>query len=386
MIRYTYSIHWKISKTFVAITYQSTWNFLCFFVLTMSCHGFLQGGLNVSQRVRRSGDALLTRTPAMPSTGSFKKQPRRTADWKKPTQVFLVYFGQRGVCNKKWDEVWRRACICVGRIWNVVWFVDWRCWRNVHDSFENDLMYTFKATKCPGFWNSISLVWRPWLKRRHQRRSTRTCVKGRHRKHGVPQRFSESAKGGWRWGEREWWFFQTLAVRITKEQALLKEKLLLMEARQVTVVVRDGRVFFLVAPWQWLPGSFTEKVCGIPKKGWECLAMIMWHLTNGWIMSFQGLWWPTMRLKPPILYVQVALQERLMRKGAQSSQVFGPVKFTHKCDGGKWRIVKPALMTDLRIWIYLNKMWSMNEWHLGNWGVLAWLELPSIAFDRKIEM
>ena len=34
--------------------------------------------------------------------------------------------------------------------------------------------------------------------------------------------------------------------------------------------------------------------------------------------------------KTPILYVQVALQERLMRKGAQSSQVFGPVKFTHK--------------------------------------------------------
>lgn len=144
---------------------------------------------------------------------------------------------------------------------------------------------------------------------------------------------------------------------------------------------------FFWAPWQWRPRLIYRESLRNPKErpGMSFL-MIMWHLTNGWIMSFQGLWWPTMRLKPPILYVQVALQERLMRKGAQSSQVFGPVKFTYKCDGGKWWTVKPALMTDLRIWISLNKMWSMNEWHLGNWGVLAWLELPSIAFDRKIEM
>ena len=150
---------------------------------------------------------------------------------------------------------------------------------------------TFEASKCPGFWN-FYLVGRPWLKRRHQRRSTRTCVKGRHRKHGSP---AEPAKGGWRWGEGNGDSTRS-CVRITKEQALLKEKLLLMEAGHSC-----GH------PWQmfffWRPdngqGSFTEKVCGIPKKGRQCLAMIMWHLTNGWIMSFQGLWWPTMRLKPP---------------------------------------------------------------------------------------
>ena len=134
---------------------------------------------------------LLTRTPAMLSTGSFKKQPRRSADWKKnKTQVFLVYFGQRGVCNKKWDEVWRRACIYVGRIQNVVWFVDWRCWRNVRDSFENDLIYNIWSFKMPRLLEFLS-PWQALVEAKTSKKVyTHMCERTTPWKHGVPQRFS----------------------------------------------------------------------------------------------------------------------------------------------------------------------------------------------------
>lgn len=54
---------------------------------------------------------------------------------------------------------------------------------------------TFEASKCLGFWN-FYLLGRPWLKQRHQRRSTRTCVKGRHRENmGFPSGSAEPL--GW---------------------------------------------------------------------------------------------------------------------------------------------------------------------------------------------
>lgn len=109
---------------------------------------------------------------------------------KNKTQVFLVYFGQRGVCNKKWDEVWRRACIYVGRTQNVVWFVDWRCWRNVRDSFENDLIYNIWSFKMPRLLEFLS-PWQALVEAKTSKKVyTHMCERTTPWKHGVPQRFS----------------------------------------------------------------------------------------------------------------------------------------------------------------------------------------------------
>lgn len=140
---------------------------------------------------------LLTRTPAMPSTGSFKKQPRRSADWKKKTKrKFSWYILAKGVFVTKsgmkygegpafmWEEpkMWFDLLTedvdgMFVIVLKTIWYI------------------TFEASKCLGFWN-FYLLGRPWLKQRHQRRSTRTCVKGRHRENmGFPSGSAEPL--GW---------------------------------------------------------------------------------------------------------------------------------------------------------------------------------------------
>lgn len=195
MIRYICTVYietlQKICGNYVSINMK----FLMFFVLTMPCHGFFQGRLNVSQRVRRSGHAPVDSCwpgllPCHRQAASRNNQGAPLTEKKNKTQVFLVYFGQRGVCNKKWDEVWRRACIYVGRTQNVVWFVDWRCWRNVRDSFENDLIYNIWSFKMPRLLEFLS-PWQALVEAKTSKKVyTHMCERTTPWKHGVPQRFS----------------------------------------------------------------------------------------------------------------------------------------------------------------------------------------------------